>query len=45
MNLHPVIRERVLPAMAAGGVVALLGAAGWYGYGMVTNRPGSSNCS
>ncbi len=39
MNVHPVIRERVIPAMAAAGVLAALGAAGWYGYDAVANRP------
>jgi cell division protein FtsQ len=39
MKAHPVIRERVIPAMAATGVAALLGAAGWYGYEAVSNRP------
>jgi cell division protein FtsQ len=39
MKVHPVIRERVIPAMAATGVAALLGAAAWYGYDAVSNRP------
>jgi cell division protein FtsQ len=39
MSLHPVIRERVIPAAAATGVIAALAAAGWYGYGAVAGRP------
>jgi cell division protein FtsQ len=39
MRVHPVIRERVIPAVAATGVVALLAAAGWYGYGAVVDHP------
>ena len=39
MSMPPVIRERVIPAVAATGVIALLGAAGWYGYDTVANRP------
>ena len=39
MKMHPVIRERVIPAVAATGVIAMLGAAGWHGYGAVMNRP------
>ena len=39
MNIHPVIRQRVIPAVAATGVIAILAAGGWYGYGAVANRP------
>lgn len=39
MSVHPMFRERVIPAVAAAGVLAALGAAGWYGYDAVTNRP------
>jgi cell division protein FtsQ len=39
MKVNPVIRERVIPAVAATGVIALLAAGGWYGYETVANRP------
>ena len=39
MKMHPAIRERVIPAVAATGVVALLAAGGWYGYDRVVNWP------
>jgi cell division protein FtsQ len=39
MNVHPMIRQRVIPAVAATGVVAMLAAGGWYGYDAVVNRP------
>ncbi|HET9650950.1 MAG TPA: cell division protein FtsQ/DivIB [Usitatibacter sp.] len=39
MKVHPVLRERVVPAMAATGVAALLATAGWYGYGAVVSHP------
>jgi cell division protein FtsQ len=39
MNLHPMIRTRVIPAIAATGVATLLGAGGWYGYRAVSDRP------
>jgi cell division protein FtsQ len=39
VKVHPAIRERVLPVVAAGGVAALLVAGGWYGYEAVANRP------
>jgi cell division protein FtsQ len=39
MKMHPAIRERVIPAVAATSVVALLAAGGWYGYDRVVNRP------
>ena len=39
MKMHPVLRERVIPAVAATGVVAVLATAGWYGYGALVNRP------
>lgn len=39
MNVHPIIRQRVIPAVAAAGVLAALGTASWYGYDAVTNRP------
>lgn len=39
MKIHPVIRERVVPAVAAAGIAALLATAGWYGYGAVVSHP------
>jgi len=39
MKMHPVVRERVIPAVAATSVAALLGAGGWYGYEAVANHP------
>jgi cell division protein FtsQ len=39
MKVHPVIRERVLPAVAAGGVVAVLAVGAWQGYTVLVNRP------
>ena len=39
MKVNPLIRERVIPAVAATGVIALLAAGGWYGYDAVVNRP------
>lgn len=39
MKMGPAIRERVLPAVAATGVVAVLAAGAWYGYAAVVNRP------
>lgn len=39
MKVHPVIRERVIPAVAATGVAALLATAGWYGYVAVASHP------
>lgn len=39
MKMSPAIRERVIPAVAATGVVAMLAAGAWYGYGTVVNRP------
>jgi cell division protein FtsQ len=39
MKLHPVLRERVLPATAAVVVLGAIGVAGWYGYSTVANRP------
>lgn len=39
MKMSPAIRERVIPAVAASGVIAMLAAGGWYGYDAVVNRP------
>ena len=39
MSLHPVLRERVLPALAAGGVAFLLAAGGWSGFAALATRP------
>jgi cell division protein FtsQ len=39
VSLHPVLRARVLPALAAGGVASLLAAGGWYGYAALANHP------
>jgi cell division protein FtsQ len=39
MKVNPVIRERVIPAVAATGVIAMLAAGAWYGYDAVANRP------
>jgi cell division protein FtsQ len=39
MKMHPMIRERVIPAVAATGVAGVLAAGGWYGYHAVANQP------
>lgn len=39
MKMHPVIRRRIVPAVAATGVIALLAAGGWQGYEAIANRP------
>ncbi len=39
MKLHPVIRERVIPAVAAAGVASMLVAGGWYGYRAIAMHP------
>jgi cell division protein FtsQ len=39
MKVSPVIRQRVIPAVAATSVIAMLAAGGWYGYDAVVNRP------
>lgn len=39
MKMPAAIRQRVIPAAAATGVVALLAGVGWYGYSAVANRP------
>ncbi|HET7402360.1 MAG TPA: cell division protein FtsQ/DivIB [Usitatibacter sp.] len=39
MSLHPVLRHRVLPGLAAGGVASLLVAGSWYGYTALADRP------
>ena len=39
MKLRAILRQRVLPAMAAACVVALLGAGAWQGYTALESRP------
>lgn len=39
MTLRTILRQRVLPAVAAACVVALLAAGAWHGYGALANRP------
>ncbi len=39
MTLRTILRQRVLPAVAAACVVALLAAGTWYGYGALASRP------
>ena len=39
MTLRTILRQRVLPAVAAACVVALLAAGAWYGYSALASRP------
>jgi cell division protein FtsQ len=39
VKLRPVLRQRVLPGLAAALVAALLGAVAWYGYTALASRP------
>jgi len=39
VTLRTILRQRVLPAVAAAFVVALLAAGAWYGYGALASRP------